>query len=130
MNGANTLAALVRRTISGRDGYGKDVYTETVTTTPGIYSPTGTSESTVGGQDQVTDFPLLSLPTGTDVSAIDAVIPQVVVDASGGPVLDGDGQVQGVRFEVDGDPQVWPPNPWSGWQSAFSVDLRLRRVAG
>jgi hypothetical protein len=52
------------------------------------------------------------LLTGTDVAAIDSVT------------------VGGLAYEVSGDPSSWPPNPFSGWQPDYSVEVRLRRVTG
>lgn len=127
---ANTVAALVRRTASGRDEFGNhSTFTEAITTMPAIYAP-GASVETADGGDTVVTQPTVYLPTGADVSAIDAVIPHVIVDGSGDPVLDGDGRAQGDRYEVDGQPNAWPPNPFSGWQPPFSIEVHLKRVTG
>lgn len=129
MNGSNTTAALITRTPSGTDDYGQVTYTETYTVLPGIFWPAGSSESTQG-QDQVRWQNTLCVPTGTDVSAVDAVIPQVILDGQGEPVLDDDDHPQGDRFEVAGEPAAWPANPFSGWQPPFSVVLQLNRETG
>ena len=129
MTDSNTVAALIRRTKNGRDRYNQDQYSETATTFAAIYAPGGSSEQ-VNGQDTVTIQPTVYAPTGTDVSAIDAVIPQVVVDDNGDPVLDEDGLPQGDRYEVDGQATVWPPNPFGGFQSDYSVEIRLKRSTG
>lgn len=129
MSSANTTAALITRTKSGTDPYGNDVVTETFTVLQGVFWPAGSSESRQGG-DQVRWHDTLCLPDGTDVSAIDAAIPQVVVDASGNPVLDGNGNPQGDRFEVTGQPTVWPAHPRTRWRPAFPVVLELDRVTG
>lgn len=106
-----TPVDLTSRTVSGRDPLGNDVYTTTVTTVDGIFAP-GSSAELVQGQDVVTTQPTVFLPTGSDLSAVDAV------------------KVNGLQFEVDGDPNVWPPNPYTGWQPEFSVEVKLRRVTG
>lgn len=129
MNGANTLAALIRRTKTGADAYGKAIFTEVFTVLPGIYWPASSTEAAVG-QDQIVWHETVCLPTGTDVSAIDAVIPQVTLDSDGQPLLDGNGHPQGRRVEVDGQPTDWPANPFDGDQGPFSVVLQLTGAAG
>lgn len=125
----NTLAALVHRDESAKDEYGNQTFTETFTVLEGIYWPADSSEATAG-QDQVRWHETVCLPTGTDVSAIDAVIPRVLVDANGDPVLDGDGHPQGTKFEVDGQPAAWPATPMSGWSSEFAVVIQLGKELG
>jgi hypothetical protein len=125
----NTVAALISKTRSGADAYGQDVFTESYTVMPALFSPGGSTE-TVFGQDQVVTSPTLYLPTGTPVQAIDAAIPQVLVDSAGAPVLDGSGHPQGVRYDVDGLPSAWPANPFTGWQPALSVVVRLKGATG
>lgn len=126
---SNAVVGLIKREIAGRDAQGNYVYSETLTALPGIYAPGGTTEL-LNGQDIVTALPEVYLPTGTDVTAIDVVIPQLVVDSSGVPVLDGQGNGQGERYEVNGKPSAWPPNPFSGWQPDISVVVPLKRVTG
>lgn len=102
---------LSSRVKSGTDSYGNDVYTPTNSTVDGIFAPGGSVEQ-LQGQDVVTDQPTVFLPTGTAVAAVDAVT------------------VGGQRFEVDGTPNVWPPNPFTGWLPEFSVQVKLKRVTG
>lgn len=102
---------LKTRVKSGEDNFGNDVFTETDLPTQGVFAP-GSSAELVQGQDVVTTQPTVYLPTGTDVSAIDALT------------------VNGLQFEVDGAPMVWPPHPMTGWQPDYSVEVRLRRVTG
>lgn len=99
---------LVTRAVTGRDVYGNDVYGETTTTVVGAFAPGGSSEQ-VQGQDTVTTQPTAYLPSGTDPTAIDAL------------------EVDGQRYEVDGDPQSWQ-SPYTGW--APGVAVRLQRVTG
>lgn len=129
MNLTLTPCALVSRTVTGQDSMGSDTYGETVTMTAGVFAPGGSAES-VAGQDQVTTQPTEYLPADVSPTAYDYLVPDVLVDGSGAPVLDGNGQVQGTRYEVDGDPEVWPASPFSGWRPDLPVVVRLRRVTG
>lgn len=125
----NTVAALITRAQSGGDAYGNVTYTETAVAHPALYWPGGSAE-TVKGQDQVVWHASVCLPTGTVVTAVDEVIPQAVTDASGNLILDGDGKAQGERFQIDGEPQTWPANPFTGIQGPFTVVLTLTRTTG
>jgi hypothetical protein len=101
----------VQRVKSGTDVLGNDVFTPTSMTIDGVFAPGGSVE-TVQGQDVVVMQPTVYLPTGTVVGAVDAV------------------QVAGATYEVDGQPNAWPPNPFSGWQPPYSVEVKLKRVTG
>jgi len=125
----NTVAALIVRTKSGRDSRGNDTFTESAQVFPGVYWPDSSVEVT-DGRDQVTWQSSLCLPAGAPVTAIDAVVPQVLVDDEGTPVLDGGGNVQGQRMEVDGQPSFWTPNPFTGWVPDYPVVLKLKQVSG
>ncbi|MCW2898488.1 MAG: hypothetical protein JWO67_753 [Streptosporangiaceae bacterium] len=102
---------LVSRTVTGEDSFGNDVYGPVESTVDGIFAPGGSTEQ-VQGQDVVTTQPTVYLRTGTSVAAVDAL------------------RISGVIYEVDGQPNAWPPNPYSGWQPEFSVEVKLRRVTG
>lgn len=102
---------LVTRTKTGVDGYGNDAYGETVTTVQGVVGPGPSGEITTA-QDLVTTQPTAYLPAGVQVTAIDAL------------------ETGGVRYEVDGDPQDWPANPWTGWRPPLPTVVPLRRVTG
>lgn len=108
---------------------GSDVYTESVTMTAGVFTP-GSSAEIVSGGDRVTTQPTEYLPADVKVSATDVLVPDVVVDSAGNPVLDGNGKVQGTRYEVDGDPRPYPVSPWTGWRPALPVVVALRKVSG
>lgn len=99
------------RTVSGQDAFGNDVYSVTEETTDGIFAPGGSVEQ-VQGQDVVITQPTVYLRTGTSVAAVDAVT------------------VGGLDYEVSGEPAAWPPNPFTGRQPEFSVEVRLRRTTG
>lgn len=96
--------ALHTRAVTGRDSFGNDIYTDTVTTVQGAFDPGGSTEA-VQGQDLVITQPTVYLPAGTQVAAVDAV------------------QVAGLMFEVDGSPNA-PQNPFTGWQPGVVVKLR------
>jgi hypothetical protein len=102
---------LKRRTVSGQDALGNDVFTTVDVSLAGVFAPGGSLEQ-LQGQDVVTDQPSVFLPTGTAVDAVDAVA------------------VNGLLYEVDGEPNVWPPHPFTGWQPEYSVEVKLRKVTG
>lgn len=102
---------LNKRVKSGQDALGNDTFTTTAATVAGVFAPGGSSEQ-VQGQDVVITQPTVYLLTGTDVSAVDSLT------------------VNGLAYEVDGQPEDWPPSPFSGWQPDYSVVVRLRRVTG
>ena len=102
------MITLVRRTVTGQDGDGNDVYGETLTDVSGAFDPAVGFERTQG-MDQVESQPQVLLPAGTVVASVDAVI------------------VRGLRFEVDGTANVWN-SPFTGW--AAGVAVPLKRVTG
>ena len=99
---------LVRRTVTGQNGDGNDVYGETLTDVSGAFDPAVGFERTQG-MDQVESQPQVYLPAGTVVASVDAVI------------------VRGLRFEVDGTANVWN-SPFTGWSAGVAVPLK--RVTG
>jgi hypothetical protein len=99
---------LITRTRSGQDTYGNDIYTESSTVVTGAFNP-GTSVELVQGQDLLTVQPTIYLPPDVQPQAIDAV------------------EVDGLRFDVDGDTNVWQ-SPFTGWQPGNVV--KLKRVTG
>lgn len=126
---------LVRRTVTGQDAHGNDIVTAAITVVVGgLWQPGPSGEVTTGGQDQVIVQPTVNLPDGVDVTALDAVIPNIpVVSVTASPLepaLDADGKPQGVVYEVDGDPLVWPSSPFSAWRPPFPIQVSLRRVKG
>jgi len=94
---------VVRRTVTGQDDLGNDVYAESRSTVIGAFAPS-TSQEFVQGQDLVIDHPAVYLPTGTNVDAIDHV------------------EVGGRSYNVDGSPNDWH-SPMTGW--APGVEVRL-----
>ncbi|HET8589012.1 MAG TPA: hypothetical protein VFM01_05215 [Nakamurella sp.] len=101
--GTGQEITLISRTVTGRDAYGNDVYSETRTTVTGGFAPGGSSEL-VQGQDIVITQPRVYLPPGTVVTSVDAI------------------EVAGVRYDVDGTPSVWV-SPLTGWDAGVVVQL-------
>lgn len=100
---------LIRRTVSGRDELGNDVYSESPEPIPqAVVAPAGSTEFTQF-TDQVTASLTVFLPYGTEVSATDAV------------------EIAGQRYEIQGEPSAWR-SPFSG--STSPIQLQLTRVTG
>lgn len=74
--------------------------------TEAVFAPGGSAELTSGG-DTVTTQPALS--------DVDPTLPVKATDLF---VVDGD------RYEVDGKPKKYPPNPFTGTQKGQVVQLR------
>lgn len=103
-----TSITLLTRTKGAPDAYGNDTWTTTSSTVRGAFNP-GASSEAVQGQDLLTVQPAVYLPPGTVVAAVDAV------------------QVDGLTYEVDGNPNAWT-NPFTAHD--FGVEVRLKRVTG
>jgi hypothetical protein len=103
---------VVSRAVTGRDGYGNDIVAETQQTARGVYAPGSSAEVAAAGSDVVTTQPTVYLPEGVTVHASDVVM------------------VGGRRFQVDGDPRVWPQHPFTGWRPALPVEVALRAATG
>lgn len=99
------------RTVTGTDSDGNDVYGSSDTSVKGVIGPGPSSELT-SGQDMVTTQPTAYLPATVDPTAVDAILDGTVV------------------YEVDGEPQIWPANPFGGWRPPLPVVVPLRRVTG
>jgi hypothetical protein len=100
---------LVKRSVSGQDDYGNDIYDETpITVDQCVFQPAGSSEGLIFA-DQVSTSDTIFMPYGTDVSALDAI--------------DFDGE----RYEVTGDVSSWE-SPFSGRTSPIRV--AVTRVTG
>lgn len=99
---------IIKRIKAAPDTFGNDTWTEQRTDLRGVYDAGGSAEL-LQGQDLLTVQPTVVVPTGTDVSYIDAM-----------EVPTG-----GERFEVDGKPNA-PVNPFTGW--APGIVIRLKRV--
>lgn len=109
VNGAGQTVIFVSRTVTGQDALGNDVYTDVETPIAGcVVYPRGSAEL-VQGQDLVTDGLTVLLPPGTAAAATDRAI------------------VDGVTYEVDGQPSVWS-NPFV--PIADSVQVQLKVVTG
>lgn len=108
-----TVTLVTKGAATGVDPLGNKTYTPTSRSVKGcVYAPGGSVE-TLGGQDTVVTQPTLYMPAGTMPDPID----QVTVPGFG-------------TFEVDGQPQIWPKNPFTGWQPSNPVVVRLLQVSG
>lgn len=92
------------------DTYGNDVLTSTSVDVHGCVVWPRESSELAGGRDTVTSGLNVLAPPGTAVKATD----QVTVD--------------GVTYDVDGEPAVWGPSPFTGTQAGVLVTLT--RVTG
>lgn len=97
------------RGVVGQDAYGNDVYGDTDTVVEGCAFDPGSSLELVQGQDMVRTQPTVYAPSGTAVTAVDALT------------------VNGVRYEVDGSPNDYH-SPFTGWGAG--VVIRLKGVTG
>lgn len=103
--------SLIGRAATAEDTYGDDVLSDAPpVVVAGVFYP-GTSGENTEGQDQVITQPTVYLPD-VDLTAVDAVI------------------VNGVTYEVDGDPLNWPANPFTAWRSPLPLQVPLRKVSG
>lgn len=109
------------------DAYGNPVQTEAYLQLSGAFAPGPTSRTsggtteTAGDRDQSVDQPNVYLPSGTDVSPIDAfIINGTFIDSATKPT---DGQ----WYEVDGQSADWPS---AFTPAAYGVQVPLKRVLG
>lgn len=100
----------VSRTVSGQDAYGNDTFNEVLTVTSAVFAPGGSTELTAGRDTVTTQPTLYGVDTSLPVKATDVFL------------------IGGQPFEVDGDPQVYQPNPFTG--SQFGAVVKLRKVTG
>jgi hypothetical protein len=101
---------LHRTTVTGVDGDGNDVTSETTLTIDGAGWDPGTSTEAVQGQDLVVQVPRFFLPAGTVVGPLDVI-----------------SRVDGRRYQVTGEPGDYV-NPFTGWVPGVVVNVR--RVTG
>lgn len=101
---------IITNTVTGQDGYGKDIYASTEVTVDGCaFAPAGSLER-VQGQNLLTTSPTIYLPTGAAV-----------------PAATDRARVRGRLYDIDGEPQVFV-NPYTGNQPG--AVLRLKAVTG
>ena len=106
VSGGGKTVTLLSRAATGRDSLGNDVYTDTSTNVAGcIVYPRG-SQELVQGQDLVTDGLTVLFPPGTAVKATDRAV------------------VDGVTYEVDGEPSVWS-NPFVSIADCVQANLKV-----
>ena len=103
---------LISRTVTGQDADGNDVFGLVETRVPGsVFAPFGSTEL-IQGQDTTIANPTIYLGD-----------PAVVPKAS-----DKVRRENGDVYDIDGEPQVFPPNPFTG--EVVGAVLRLERVTG
>jgi hypothetical protein len=111
-----TATLLIER-VTGTDSDGNDVSTEVEVQVPGsVFAPTGSTEL-IQGQDTVIQNPTYYLGAVDDAG-------QPVAPKATDKVRRPNGDV----YDIDGEPQVYPPNPFSG--DVVGPVLRLERVTG
>lgn len=98
-----------QRIPAGLDAYGNAVFTDQTTIVTGCAFSPGLSIEATQGRDTITSQPVAYLPAGTAVAGIDALT------------------VRGVRYEVDGTPNVWR-SPFTG--VTRGIEVRLKGVTG
>lgn len=96
------------KTGSTRDGDGNNVPIYTDTVVLGCLFDPGGSTELVQGQDVVVSQPTLYVPPA-------AAIPRVVDQAT----------VRGVRYDIDGDPNLWSDTEWTP-----GIVVKLKAVSG
>ena len=99
----------LKRTVTGVDVKGNDVYSDTTMDVPYCVLDQGASAEVVQGTEQVTTDVTVYAPPGTDVGAFDAFI------------------VNGVKYEVQGNPAS-PVSPFTSFQGP--VEIRGKIVEG
>ena len=99
---------LLRSEVTGRDGYGNDVRTDTELEVAGCpVWPRGSTEDTQGRDTVITGLTVV-MPPGVEVLATDRV------------------RVRGVVYAVDGEPGVWV-SPLTG--TAAGTEVALTRAS-
>lgn len=100
---------VLRRSTSGRDAHGNEVFAWSETDVEGcIVWPTGSTEQTEA-RDTASDQITVSFPYGTDATHVSRM------------------RVRGLLYDVDGTPNVWS-SPFTGWRAG--VEVRGVRVTG
>jgi hypothetical protein len=104
---AGAQVTLLKRQKTGSDTFGNDVFSLVPTGSPmlGAFAPGGSAEI-VNGRDTVVTQPTVYLTEVVDLAAIDAL------------------DVDGKTWEVDGDPLVWGPSPFTGHTGGTQIPLR------
>lgn len=103
-----TRATLHRRTVTGQDDYGNDVWANVTLPLDGCTLHPRTSSEETGSRATVITGAWLYAPTGTIIDPDDEI------------------EVNGVRYDVDGEPGIWP-----NFTGGFALQqVALRRVTG
>lgn len=92
------------RGVTGTDGDGNDIYGDTDTTTTGAFAPAGSAEL-IQGQNTVLTHDTIYLADG-------AAVPKPTDQVT----------ARGVRYDIDGEPEVFH-NPFTGYEPGAVVKL-------
>lgn len=93
-----------------RDEHGDPQGAPAPHTITGVAIAPGETETDFDRRETAVVEVTLYCPAGADIKAGDRVL------------LPGDS----ITYAVDGQPKVWPPSPWTGWQPG--IDVRVRGV--
>lgn len=103
-------ATVVNRVRNGQDADGNDAFTTISTVVSGVVAwPTGSTEL-LGAQDFADTTMTALLPSGTNVTMIDKIT------------------LNGLDYEVDGDPNDFTASPLTG--NGAGIEVRLKRWTG
>jgi hypothetical protein len=104
------IVTIVHRVVTGTDDFGNDVYGTTKEDVGQCSVYPVTSRENLNFADQLSSGIVVFVPYGTDVSYIDAII------------------VNGVQYEVTGQPDVWV-SPFSGHTAPVRIDATVVKGA-
>lgn len=97
---------IARTRASGGSAYDGTSYTEAAAVpTSAVFAPGGSTEITNGGDTVTTQPTLYDVDVSLAVTALDLFV------------------IGADRYEVDGKPQVYPPNPFDGSQHGQVIQL-------
>ncbi|QBI53427.1 hypothetical protein [Streptomonospora litoralis] len=105
---APVTVTVVRRTVTGTDERGNDVYSETEVDYPDCHMQPGSREEDLDNRDTTTSEWWIDGPSDMDVVETDEV------------------KVAGVRYEIDGKPKRWG----SPTGRLAHVEMTIREVSG
>lgn len=105
---------LRQRSDYGPNERGNEVYGTNDVPFRGIFSPVSSTEGRSNSENVVVATPTVyvlagDLPDGTTVHPQDAIV------------------IGSIEYEINGDPLVWGPSAFSGWQPG--IEIRMRKVS-
>lgn len=107
-HGFTTSIRIERRLPGSFDACGDEsvVYSDSEIITQAVYAPSATDESETGERDSQSARAVLYLPLGTKVGVFDKIT-----------------TFDGLRWDVDGEPNTWLNNPFTGLAGGVVVNL-------